>query len=378
MSLENKVKNIKGRPYGGSSRKEGKMYHDLPFDGMEGFKSHRGGTKERYENIARIVGGVDGMDVLDIGCSVGGLSLGLMESGAASVVGIDHDPEAIEVAKEASRVLGYDKSTRFINADITIELIRKLPTPDLIVWMSQWMWSVKQKGMNYAKDLLFEVSRKTNEDLARGSRMIFESSASDGMAKIKGSTQDDIERWLYENTTYERIFKLPSTGGWMNRNIFYCTHPLTRIESTRRAACSIIERIGKDKVKKIFRTSPKNYEWMLPREIEALRRLSKYDHFPKLLEIGSNYIVMNFVGRRNQVKFGEMKGQALEILKNMREAGIKQHRDCVKKNFLALNGKLYLIDFGWAVFDGEDVEKARKHRNLRKETDEELVSVAFK
>ena len=378
MSLKKRVDNIKGRPYGGSSRKAGKMYHSLPFKGMENFSHHRGGTRERIDNIARIVGGVEGLRILDLGCSVGGLSLGMLENGAESVIGIDYDPESITVARVAMKTLGYIKKGSFINEKITIDLIKQLPEFDLIIWMSQWMWSVKQGGIDYGKDLLFEVSRHTKGELKNGTRMIFETGANDGMAKIKGSTQDNIERWLFENTAYEKIVRLPSTKGWMNRDIFYCTHPLTRIKSTRRAACSIIERIGRNKVKKTFRKIPKNYEWMLPREVKALKMLEPYDNFPKLLEVGSNYIVMNFVGRRNQVNPLEMKGQVQVILQNMRKAGIKQHRDINRKNFLALNGKLYLIDFGWAIFDGEDINKARQHRNLSKKTDEEVLSHLFK
>jgi len=376
--MEETVAKIKGRPYGGSSRKAGMLYHELPFKGMECFPRHRGGTRERIDNIIKIVGSVRGLQVLDLGCSVGGLSLGMLENGADFVMGIDHDPEAIMVARAAAKELGFGKKASFVVSDITIDLIRKLQNFDLIIWMSQWMWSVKQRGLNYGKDLLFEVSRHTKEDLKKGTKMVFETAANDGMAKIKGATQDDIERWLFENTAYERVFRLPSTSGWMNRDIFYCTHPLTRIESTRRAACSIIERIGRDKVKKTFRTIPKDYEWMLPREVEALKRLGPYDHFPKLLEVGENYIVMNFVGRRNQVKFHQMKSQTQDIIKDMRTAGIKQHRDCNKKNFLALNGKLYLIDFGWCVFDGEDINKAKQHKNLPTKTDEELIALLFK
>jgi len=53
------------------------------------------------------------------------------------------------------------------------------------------------------------------------------------------------------------------------------------------------------------------------------------------------------------------------------------HRDINRKNFLLLNGVLYLIDFGWCVFKDEDITMARTHKNLRKESDEEIIKEIF-
>ena len=367
MSIGEKIAQIKGRKYGGSSTKDGKLYHSLPFDDLAHYRRHRGGTKERIENILNLID-VKDKTILDLGCSVGGMSFGMFQNNAKYVLGIDYDKESIDVANEVKNKYKCQK-TEFINNEITIEIVKELPEFDIILWLSQWMWSIKQRGLEYAKELLFEVSKK-------GKVMIFESAAQDGMAKIQGATQNDIEKWLFENTVYERIKRTPSTGGWMKRDVFLCSHPLPRIESTRRAATSIIERIARDKIKKQFRTYPKNCIWMKAREAKALKLLERYNHYPKLIEEGDDYIVMSFVGRRNQVKFDEMKLQALEILKELKEVGIT-HRDIVRKNFLSLNGILYLIDFGWCVFKDEDITKARKHRNLPQGSDKEQLLFAF-
>jgi len=362
-----KVNEIKGRKYTGSNTRDAKLYHELPFEEFKHFNRHRGGTQERIDNIIRLVN-VKDKTILDLGCSVGGLSFGMAQKGAKYVTGIDYDTESIGVAnavKEHYKIENID----FLNDELTIERIRELPKVDIVIWMSQWMWIVKQKGMDYAKDLLFEVSAKADI-------MVFESAANDGMARIKGATQDDIEKWLFENTCYEKITRYGSTGGWMNRSIFLCTHPLLRIESTRRAASSIITRLGRDRVKKAYRTYPKDCRWMCKREAKALRMLEKYDHYPKLIEEGEDYIIMNFVGRRNQVKFTQMKFQADDILKELKRVGLT-HRDLVRKNYLAMNNNLYLIDFGWCVFADEDIAKARGHRNLPKGTDEEQIKASF-
>ncbi len=367
MTLEEKITNIKGRKYGGSSTKDGKLYHALPFEEFANFRRHRGGTIERINNIARLTG-VEGKSVLDLGCSVGGISFGMIQKGAKSVLGIDYDTESIEVANEVKAMKGYS-NIEFRNQDITIELIKGLPTFDVIICLSQWMWIVKQKGMEYAKDLLFEISKKAD-------MMIFESAANDGMARIKGATQEDVEKWLHECTCYERIKRHPSTKGWMNRSIFVCSRPWFYIESTRRAASSIVERISRDKIKKMYRKVPKDCRWMQEREVKALKLLEKYDSFPKVLEEGEGYIVMNYIGRRIKFGFVRYREQAMKILEEIREVGII-HRDINRKNFLLLNGKLYLIDFGWCVFKDEDITKARTHRNLPTGTDEELFNRYF-
>lgn len=367
MSLEEKVSQIKGRKYGGSSTKDGKLYHELPFDDLK-FRRHRGGTKARIENILGLVDGVEDKSVLDLGCSVGGLSFGMTMNKAKLVLGIDYDAESINVAREVRDKKGF-KNVAFQNKDITVELIRSLPQFDVILWLSQWMWIVKQKGMDYAKDLLFEVSKK-------GDVMIFESAANDGMAKIKGATQDDIAKWLEECTCYHRFKRTPSTGGWMNRSVFVCTRPVYYIESTRQAASSIIERISRDKIKKTYRRYPKECRWMQEREVRALKLLEPFGNYPRVLEEGEDYIIMNYIGRRIKHKFARFKDQAYKILEEIKKVGII-HRDINRKNFLLLNGKLHLIDFGWCVFEGEDIKKARTHRNLRSESDEERFKEIF-
>lgn len=344
--ITEKIKAIRGREYEGSSMRSGKMYHELPFAGLQHFRKHRGSTVERVSNIVNLVKGVQNKTILDMGCSVGGLALGMVERGAKHVIGIDHDPRSIDVAKAAAEYLGYSDRTRFDYGKMSLEWAKALPTFDIILWMSQWMWMVHQKGRDYSKEMMFEISRK-------GNMMVFESAADDGMARMRGISQDDIERWLFENTCYESIVRTPTTSGWMNRDIFICKNPLVRIESTKRAACSIIERVAQGKIKKTFRESPVNYRWMQEREVKALKLLDKFDDFPKLLEVGEDYIVMDYAGRQSKVDTATMKDQAWKIYDILQEVGII-HRDLIDRNFLALNGKLNLIDFGWCVFKGEE------------------------
>ncbi|MBU0846659.1 hypothetical protein KKH23_05665 [Patescibacteria group bacterium] len=136
---------------------------------------------------------------------------------------------------------------------------------------------------------------------------------------------------------------------------------------------SITEVIGSDRIKKTYREA---YMEDLPREVRALQRLGKYDHFPKLLERGRDYVIVSYVGRRvRKEDRGRYRGQALEILRELEEAGI-EHRDGWKDHWREMDGRLYLIDFGACSFRGERNPGVRKFK--QRGTDREWVDRLFK
>ena len=338
--IDDKIKSIKGRKYNGSSLRDGKLYHDLPFKGLDSFKSHRSRTRQRIEQITSLIN-VHEKYIVDIGCSVGGISLGMVEKGAELVDGIDYDINSIEVAREASSLLGFSGNTSFSVENIDLNLIKAIENIDIVLWLSQWMWFVKQYGLEVGKQALFEISRNNKI-------LVFESAADDAMGAIKGSTQDDIKKWLYENTCYNVIEEHNSVGGWHDRKLFICKDPVLRIKDKWHASMSVIDRIAPNKIKKTFKQ--KNL-WAQEREVRALKRLKDSKHFPTILEDGNGYMIMQYMGRENMLT-KDLIPQAHEIIAELKEAKIK-HRDIRKENLLVLNGNLSLIDFGWCIFDGE-------------------------
>jgi len=218
MSIEDKVNAIVGRRYMGATTRDKVMYHDLPFPGLNKFKGRRRYTRERFEQIARVVD-VKEKNILDLGCSVGGIALGMVEKGAKFVTGIDFDVEGLEVAKEAAKILGYNKKTDFRTATIDLELIKELPEYDIIIWLSQWHHSVRQKGVSYAKELLYEVSKKAKV-------LVFDAESRTRMTRH--ATQEDVEKWLRESVIYRKIEKYEPIGGWDKRFLFVCSKPMER------------------------------------------------------------------------------------------------------------------------------------------------------
>jgi len=109
---------------------------------------------------------------------------------------------------------------------------------------------------------------------------------------------------------------------------------------------SIVRRIDDNIVRKTFKES---YVWMVKREQEALKRLDKYKNFPKIISVTSEYIDMSYCGI--QAKEFDRK-QCSEILSDLKESRIV-HRDVIPRNLLSKEGTIFLIDFGWCLFDGE-------------------------
>ena len=124
----------------GSSTKQGCLYHELPF--FSNIPTHRKSSKLRADIIKSNLGyDLTNKTGLDLGCSVGGITFELQLAGA-NMVGIDYDPNAINLAKEIEKY--YNTGALFRYQLITYSLIFGLQEFDFIVWLNQWMWLAKQ------------------------------------------------------------------------------------------------------------------------------------------------------------------------------------------------------------------------------------------
>ena len=202
-------------PVTGGSTSPGKAYHAIP--GVDG-PAHRNDTEAR---IAHIVNHYDpaGKIGCDIGCSVGGISIGLAEHGA-QMRGYDWDRQAIHVARSirTSRRL----SCTFTVADLTTpdpwEDLEST-APDFVVWMSNWMWVAELAGGEFARDRIQFISQRVPT-------LIFETA--EGGVSMAGSagirSADDVEAMLTDLTGYTVTNLGPPAGdSWHSRSVFLCT-----------------------------------------------------------------------------------------------------------------------------------------------------------
>ena len=147
---------LKANQYEGSSAEEGVSYQNIP--SMPGVPFHRGRSEQRAERICELLD-VKGKTVLDLGCSVGTMSNVFLKNGAKDVVGVDHDEDSIALGMNTYPGVHFKKT------DITMEFLDRmnyltLGSFDVVVWTSQFMWMVKQHGMEYALEFLWKLSTK--------------------------------------------------------------------------------------------------------------------------------------------------------------------------------------------------------------------------
>lgn len=197
------------RPAVGGSLTSGKAYHDIP--GVDG-PSFRGGSQARADQIAEHID-VWGKAGLDLGCSVGGVSIGLYNHGAR-MYGVDHDETAIAVASRVAPL-----NTKFTVADLADPSEWETTTIgpyDFAIWLANWMWLAKAAGENVARTRLHDLSTKIPT-------LAFETAQSGGsMAGTFGiETDNDVLNLLHDCTTYTDIQCVgPVADGWHGRSLF--------------------------------------------------------------------------------------------------------------------------------------------------------------
>lgn len=336
--LNQLISQLKPRHYKGSTIAPKTLYHDIPLPGFDHLKSHRRNSLSRWNYIAPHLNW-KGKSVVDLCCSNGALSLLAAKANpTARVIGYDQDQESLAIGRYAASELQLS-NVQFNKQKIDLNFIKSLEPMNITLWLSAWMWQVQEYGLEVAKDMLFEIS-------AKSIMLIFESAGGpgDGMAGIPGATQEIIGQWLLDCTAYAMVKDIGFVPGWgSERHIYICGGPVTQWQGyTAR-----ITRISRAVVRKQFKHG---FEWMVGREVECLRRLQKYENFPRLIGSGKNYIDMSYCGERG----GKItdRQQCMTILEALKNEKIRV-RDINPKNLLVYQNKYRLIDYGWAIYDSE-------------------------
>lgn len=336
--IELALKNLRGRSFPGSNIINSYLYHNIPIEGYRSLSCHRKNTQQRFDIFKSEID-FENKTVLDLGCAVGGLSLLAAKEKALRVIGYDYDRNSINLANLIAQDLGLN-NLEFKEKKINLDFINSIGSTNITFWLSQFMWIVKEFGMEIAKKCLFEISTKSDV-------LVFETATDrDGMAPIRGMSQNDVLSLLNKNTCYDNIRNLGYIKGWgKERNNYICENPMNQWKGYT----STLRRVSNTVVKKSFRGI---YHRLLPREVECLKRLQKYPNFPKYISHDKYSVSMTFSGRRVD-SYKEYADQKNDILNPLKEQGI-QHRDIDPKNLLIMDNKLMLIDFAWAIVDEQD------------------------
>lgn len=316
----------------GSNTKEGFLYHELP--GSE-IPFHRGGTAQRVKKIASLVD-FKGKRVLDLGCSVGGISM-LLSMEGARVAGVDYDERLIRIGQQEAKKRRL--RTHLSVKEITPSFIKNSGKFDIVVWLSQWMWFVKQHGIEKGLEALYDISTKCDV-------LVFETATVWGRAGIEGTSKDNVLEWLTEHTAFQKIDMYEQDSyGWDDRDLFICSNPVFKWRNHRKVG---VARTGKGRVEKIDETG--KIDINTEREVRFMKELEDSPLVPNLLEVKEDGIVMTYGGK----PIVELTDKDIDDLLALLRKHKIIHRDIMPSNLLRKDGHIVLIDFGWAIKEGEN------------------------
>lgn len=196
----------------GGSLADGVAYHDIP--GVPG-STYRSSSQARADQIVEYID-VAGLFGVDLGCSVGGVSFGLVHHGA-TMFGFDHDDTAVSVANEHAR--RNDLDAYFVTVDLASDVGWSQVFEyryDFAIWLANWMWVAKAAGEKVARSRLLDLSRRVPV-------LAFETAQAGGsMAGTFGiKTDEDVIELLEDCTTYTEIRRVgPVVDRWHSRSLF--------------------------------------------------------------------------------------------------------------------------------------------------------------
>ncbi|KPK74955.1 MAG: hypothetical protein AMJ79_12785 [Phycisphaerae bacterium SM23_30] len=199
----------------GSSTRPGWMYHDVPFCLPQ--VTHRKNTGARARAI-RDAYNLNGKHGLDLGCSVGGMSFWLNRFGAG-VLGVERDPQSLRVAHALKNYYGIG-GVAFVDDSIW-DALTYARYNDFVVYLSTFMWVLKERGLDVAKATLKRIGEITNV-------LFFETSHGDAMAggAVKAArldSKDAMDALVREYTGFTNIKELYIDKAWNNRRLVMFT-----------------------------------------------------------------------------------------------------------------------------------------------------------
>lgn len=137
------------------------IYHPLPFYEF-GNLTTQVAPEVPYQRLQMILDAADGdvtdKRVLDLGCNLGFYSLSLAHRGAR-VTGVELRTDYHDISR--SIVDLYGMNVHFRNESLTPELIDEVGDVDITLCFSMIQWVINQQGMDYGKQVLRQISRRS-------------------------------------------------------------------------------------------------------------------------------------------------------------------------------------------------------------------------
>lgn len=207
----------KNKPVG-LPREQAVVYHELPFPELK-LRYRRKDLDERMQILLNAIELKDKIG-FDIGCALGGLTFGLQKQGA-EMLGIERDKPAYEVAVEIEKY--YNTGAKFINEEISTNTLTKAlkkmncKSFDFTIWLSSFNWVAGANSEETLKQLLFELSLK--------SEVLIADSAIGGkgqkfLDEIGIKTNQNFVDYVLLNSDYSNVTKLHTYTEWYGRSLY--------------------------------------------------------------------------------------------------------------------------------------------------------------
>jgi ubiquinone/menaquinone biosynthesis C-methylase UbiE len=113
--------------------------------------------REATKELAELLGKINNLEILDVGCGIGGTARYLASSFDCRVTGIDLTPTYISLAEKLSHMVGLSKETSFYEAS-ALDLPFSNEEYD-VVWMEHVQMNIPSKGK-----LASELARVLRQD----------------------------------------------------------------------------------------------------------------------------------------------------------------------------------------------------------------------
>ena len=214
------ISNIgKGEYKDGSSRKEGKLYHPIPFEEFNNIPVHKKFITGEFSLIMNDIGeeNLKGKKILEIGCANGYYTFSLSPlvdqitayEGDKNVCDVNNAIKSYKSIKNISFVNKYFDDTIIKNDNVVY---------DIAFMTNVHMWIYKQIGEKRTLDMMRELSKKTKT-------LYFETAHAEsggGFIIKELKTTDDIIAYLHECGFNEINHLLTTKKHGGSREIFKC------------------------------------------------------------------------------------------------------------------------------------------------------------
>lgn len=158
-----------------------------------------------------VIGSVKGLDIAELGCGGGQISIVLSKWGAKSVIAIDQSDSQLEYAKNLAKRQNAD--IKFIRSNMEDLSILKDESFDLVV---------SSHAMNYAEDL-DAVFRETYRILRKNGRIVtcmghpfssvfWEVLENNDLSLVNNYFSKDRDKWDWEDSDNQKIASFESTS----------------------------------------------------------------------------------------------------------------------------------------------------------------------